>query len=446
MTVRYESSSALVRARRACITSAGRRGTRPLSAPGSNTGALGARTPSTRIAFRPEAEALAAVGRVDVEAGQLLHALEPVADRVAVGEELLVGRGHRAVVGEERLERQHQLGAVLLVVGDQRRDRVGVEALQLGRVVAHRRQQQAVGAGVLERQQPRLGLAGRRATATFAASSASAAARCRSIGSTAIAAAARPRPRSPASPSSTERSTACGGAAAERLVGAGHDHRDVLSAQRGRASPARRRARRAPTIVSARACQSPSAGTARDGCARPARCRRSRGRCPAPCRARSGRGGRRSRRRAPRSRSCRPPPRRRARARGCARPRAPAASSPCAAWAGSGSVLAGAEAQLADDRLRHAQVDRGHAVAAWTAARAPPPASRPPPRAPPRASRSARRSRRARPPARRAVSGRPAPDSTDSASASSAAPSSAAPRFAGVFVRASAIGSPAAGR
>ncbi len=50
------------------------------------------------------------------------------------------------------LERLHQVCRVLLVVGDQRLDRLGVEALQLGRVLAHRRQQQPVGARLLEGQ------------------------------------------------------------------------------------------------------------------------------------------------------------------------------------------------------------------------------------------------------------------------------------------------------
>ena len=109
--------------------------------------------PSTRIALRPRPRPLAAVGRRDVEAAQLLHALEPVADRVAVGEELR-GRLRDVAVGlEERLEREHEVGVVLLVVGDQRRDRLVVEALQLGRVLAHRGQQDPVRARLLEREQ-----------------------------------------------------------------------------------------------------------------------------------------------------------------------------------------------------------------------------------------------------------------------------------------------------
>src|ERR1700761_6144261 len=110
--------------------------------------------------FEPEAELLAALGRGDVVAAELAHALQPVADRVAVGEELFGGRGDVAVVVEVGLDRGDQLGLVLLVVVGERLDRLGVEAFQLGRVVAHRRQQQAVGAGVLEgEQRPALGLA-----------------------------------------------------------------------------------------------------------------------------------------------------------------------------------------------------------------------------------------------------------------------------------------------
>src|SRR5689334_24289557 len=88
--------------------------------------------------LQAEAEALAAVGRGDVEAAQLLHALEPVADRVAVRVELLGGLRDVAVGLEERLERAYELGVVLPVVGDQGRDRLVVEALQLAGVLAHR--------------------------------------------------------------------------------------------------------------------------------------------------------------------------------------------------------------------------------------------------------------------------------------------------------------------
>ena len=93
-------------------------------------------------------------------AAELPHPLQAVADRVAVGEELFGGGGDVAVVVEVGLDRGDQLGLVLLVVVGERLDRLGVEAFELGRVVAHRRQQQAVGAGVLEgEQRPALGLA-----------------------------------------------------------------------------------------------------------------------------------------------------------------------------------------------------------------------------------------------------------------------------------------------
>ena len=62
------------------------------------------------------------------------------------------GAGDVGVGVQERLERLHEVGLVLLVVGHERLDRLGEEALQLGGVLAHRRQQQPVGAGVLERE------------------------------------------------------------------------------------------------------------------------------------------------------------------------------------------------------------------------------------------------------------------------------------------------------
>ena len=117
--------------------------------------------PSTRIAFRPRPS----FSRPSVEATsrprEVAHALEPVADRVAVGVQPRGGAGDVAVGVEERLERLHEVGLVLLVVGDERRDRLVVEALQLGRVLAHRGQQQPVGAGVLEGEHATSSLAGR---------------------------------------------------------------------------------------------------------------------------------------------------------------------------------------------------------------------------------------------------------------------------------------------
>ena len=90
--------------------------------------------PSTRT-LQPEREALATVGRGDVERGQLAHPLEPVADRVAMGEEAF-GRASDVAVGvEEGFERAHQLGLVLLVVADEGRNGLVEEAAQLTRVL-----------------------------------------------------------------------------------------------------------------------------------------------------------------------------------------------------------------------------------------------------------------------------------------------------------------------
>src|SRR6202167_1887222 len=102
--------------------------------------------------LQTEAELLAAVAGADVEARELAHALEPVVDRVAVREQSLCGAGDVAVRLEKGLERAHEIGLVLLVVGDERLHGLRVEALQLAGVLAHRRKQQAVGAGLLERE------------------------------------------------------------------------------------------------------------------------------------------------------------------------------------------------------------------------------------------------------------------------------------------------------
>ena len=72
---------------------------------------------------------------------------------MAVGEQLGGGLGHVAVVLQIGLHAGHQLRLVLLVVGGERRQGLLVEALQLPGVLAHRREEQAVGAGVLEGEQ-----------------------------------------------------------------------------------------------------------------------------------------------------------------------------------------------------------------------------------------------------------------------------------------------------
>ena len=96
------------------------------AAAGAGLGGRAARGGDAEHAHRLQAEAelLAAVGGGDVEPGQVLHALEPVADRVAVRVEPGGGAGDVAVGVEERLERLHQVGLVLVVVGHERRDRL----------------------------------------------------------------------------------------------------------------------------------------------------------------------------------------------------------------------------------------------------------------------------------------------------------------------------------
>ena len=148
--------------RRPAAYSSAERGafTLPASAPGSSAGPARRGDAEHAHRLQAEAELLAALGRRDVVAAELLDPLEAVADRVAVGEELFGGGGDVAVVVEIGLDGGDELGLVLLVVGGERRDRLRVEALELARVLADRRQQQAVGAGVLEgEQRAALGLA-----------------------------------------------------------------------------------------------------------------------------------------------------------------------------------------------------------------------------------------------------------------------------------------------
>ena len=128
------------------------RRTRPAPAPASLAGPCGEAMPSTRIAFRPRPSRSRPSVEPTSRPREVADALEPVADGVAVGVEPLGGAGDVAVALEERLQRLHQVGLVLGVVGDERLHGLGVEALELGRVLAHGGEQEAVGAGVLEGQ------------------------------------------------------------------------------------------------------------------------------------------------------------------------------------------------------------------------------------------------------------------------------------------------------
>ncbi len=122
----------------------------PRLGPGLHRRAPGGRYAEDAHRLEAEAQLLAADRGGDVMPAELLRPLQPVADRVAVREQLLGGGGNVAVVVEVGLDRLHQLGLVLLVVGGERLDRLGVEPLQLPGVLAHRPEQQPVGAGVLE--------------------------------------------------------------------------------------------------------------------------------------------------------------------------------------------------------------------------------------------------------------------------------------------------------
>ena len=68
---------------------------------------------------------------------ELTNPLQAVVDRVPVGVQALSGPRDVAIGLQERLERAHEIGLVLLVVGGQRLDRLGIEALKLFRVLAH---------------------------------------------------------------------------------------------------------------------------------------------------------------------------------------------------------------------------------------------------------------------------------------------------------------------
>ena len=104
----------------------------PAAGAGLGGGAAGGGDAEHAHRLEAEAELLAAVAGADVEAAELADALEAVADRVAVREEALGGAGDVAVGVEEGLDGRDEVGRVLLVVGDERLDGLGVEALQLG--------------------------------------------------------------------------------------------------------------------------------------------------------------------------------------------------------------------------------------------------------------------------------------------------------------------------
>ena len=95
-----------------------------------------------------EVEAKADVGVVEVEAGDVAHAVEAVEDGVAVDPE----QGRRflgAAAGvEEGLEGADQVGAVLAVVGDQGGEGLVVEGAQLRQSFG--REDQPVDAEVVE--------------------------------------------------------------------------------------------------------------------------------------------------------------------------------------------------------------------------------------------------------------------------------------------------------
>src|SRR5450631_3335131 len=71
-------------------------------------------TPQQSHRLQTERELLAIVGSSDVQAAQLRDAVEPVADRVSVGEQARRGRRKVTVEFEVRCERRNKLGLVLL--------------------------------------------------------------------------------------------------------------------------------------------------------------------------------------------------------------------------------------------------------------------------------------------------------------------------------------------
>ena len=89
---------------------------------------------------------------------ELAHAFEAIADRVAVGDEARGGGVDVGIAVQEGGQGAQEIGLVLLVVGNERAHGLLVEALELG-WIAHVRQQQLVGAGLLVGKLSPLGVA-----------------------------------------------------------------------------------------------------------------------------------------------------------------------------------------------------------------------------------------------------------------------------------------------
>ncbi len=194
-----------------------------------------------------QAELLAPVGGADVEPRELAHALEAVADRVAVREEALRGAGDVAVGVEERLDRR-------------RRDRSRTARRRRPAARPSRRRSAAARPGPRtsptaaggRRPSPRRRAPGarRRPRRRWRRAAPRCAARCRSAES----GHGRLRPTvkvCPLSPACSSRAHALGGALGDVLRRVGEQHDDLVAGQlvalgeRGDALRSSRRARRA---------------------------------------------------------------------------------------------------------------------------------------------------------------------------------------------------------
>src|SRR3954452_3665403 len=96
---------------------------------GAASRAVRRRDDATGLQAEPEPLAVLAAERV--QAGQLAHAVEAVGDGVAMHEDGRRRGDRRAVLLDPRAQRRHEVGAVLLVVARERRDRVLVEGPDL---------------------------------------------------------------------------------------------------------------------------------------------------------------------------------------------------------------------------------------------------------------------------------------------------------------------------